>query len=321
MRILKATAALRRVAAVGAVAALSFGFGASPAFAAPTGGGTTFSSTASAQAFKISLGGAPLQPTPCTATNDGTTTTMTGSCMPPITGPDTMGVLTAGALAQNAMANQTLTASLPGGGSSACAGLLGGSGIITIGANGKCTFANATPPGSCVPGMEGNGVCINLGNALVLRAKALLESCTANADGSTTAQANLVGAQIGSIVLGQFVPLVTLPSVNVQPNTGIPVSGLTVLLNAQQKPGDDLLTGKSLGAGTVSAQALHIQVGGVGGLIVDVGRVTCGPNAAIAASPIVSAKSAPIALGSASLAAVGILVWYRRRRRHAENSI
>lgn len=259
---------------------------------------------ASATAARVSLGGTSLFDTGVvSASNDGTTQTVSGAGGTVLLGGQTL--LTLGVLAQNATAATNGT-------SAACAGAVGAGGTIQVGTTAPCTATIGTP----------NGVTLNLGNGILpavplvpnifgLRADAIYAECTANTTGAT-GSATLVNANIFQLLTGT--PLPTNPTVNQTINI---LNLATITLNEQ-----------STTAGTLTVRALHLALLpnlGLGSLlpgllpgnqaVVDViiGEAKCGPNARTTGVSLVGGPALPVAFATA--AGVGGLFLVRRRRQ------
>jgi hypothetical protein len=262
-----------------AVAVLAMA-GALLTFAATDAGADT--STATAQAVNLTLGGGSLVTSGTnSASNPGGLPTVTVGNSPALGILGAQTTVTAGVLVQTAVATGTGT-------SAACAGLVGGGGSIQIGPTGACTVIGATP----------NGVTLNLPGLVTLSADAIIEECTASSTAPPTASAQLVNATVD--VLGQ--PAISLP---VNPTAGQTVSAflLTLGLNVQTTPA----------AGEITGTALSLNVLNLVGL--NIGNVTCGPNAATVATSAFPARSLPIVGGTILLmAAVAVPLYVRRRR-------
>jgi hypothetical protein len=254
--------------------------GALLAFVATDAGADT--STATAQAINLTIGGGSLLSSGTnSASNPGGAPTVTVGSSPSLSILGVQTVVGAGVLVQTAVATGTGT-------SAACAGLVGGGGSIQIGPTGACTVIGATP----------NGVVLNLPGLVTLTANAIIEECTASSTGPPTASAQLVNASLA--VLGQ--PAVSLP---INPTAGQSVSAflLTLGLNVQTTPT----------AGEITGTALNLNVLNLVNL--SIGNVTCGPNAATAATSAFPAKSLPIVGGTLLvMAAVAVPLYVRRRR-------
>lgn len=265
----------RSLGALGAATVTLLALSAAPAYA--TGG---FTSQASAQALNVTLVGNPaIATTPYTVKNDNGTVTTTGTENPALSVLGSQTSVVAGVLGQQAVANSDGT-------SAACAGLLSPGGTIQIGTGGTCAVS---PGASAAP-----GVSIP---AIGLTASAIYETCTANAAGQVTSEVHLVDASIGNT---------SLASLNgAAPNSTLNVGLATVTANYQPAPQT---------AGSVNATALHITVANTV-VVVNIGTVTCGPNAAIPGVAVVPLQGLPFAAGGAGLAALIVVPWYLRRRR------
>ncbi|MEW2145787.1 choice-of-anchor P family protein [Micromonospora vinacea] len=254
-------------------------------------------SQSSASALQISLlGGGLASSGTASATNDGTTESISGNQNPPLGVLGAQTVITAGVLSQNVRAFNDGT-------SAACAGVLGPGGTITIGPGGSCIV---TP---------GTGVTLNLGTSGVatisLVADAIYSSCTATSSPSATGTASLLNARIVSTILGVETTLLSLPE-NPAPNTGLNVPGLINLtLNAQSSSG--------VGQLTVTALNLTALGGALAG--VTIGTSSCGANAVAPPIPVIPLAGAPLALGIGALVAgtTGGFSFYRRRRAAARS--
>ncbi|WP_434740501.1 choice-of-anchor P family protein [Micromonospora sp. SH-82] len=262
---------------------------ASPAMA------DTSQSTASALQISL-LGGGLASSGSASATNDGTTESISGNVNPPLTVLGTQTVITAGVLGQAVRAFNDGT-------SAACAGVLGAGGSITIGAGGACT---ATPGAAVNLVLGTNGLA-----TITLVADALYSSCTATSSPSATGSASLVNARIVSTVLGIPTTLLSLPA-NPAPNTGLSIPGLLDLtLNGQTSSGTGQLTVTALNLTALGGSLAGVTVGSAG----------CGPNAIAPPIPVIPLAGAPIALGLSALAAgTGGGILLHRRRRAAARS-
>jgi hypothetical protein len=264
-----------RVVAAVAVSGLALTVGATPAFA------DTSQGTAQALALSL-LGGSLLNTGTQSASNGGTPPATVSSSNPSLSLLGTQTTITAGVLAQTAIAN-------PDGTSASCAGLVGNGAAIQIGTNGNCA----------VTGGGAGGVTINLPGALVLTATAILEECQATSSGTAVAEAQLVDAHI--TLLGQ--PVVSLP---LNPAAGQTISAgvLSLNLNSQTTPT----------AGEITGRAFELNVLNV--IDLQIGNVSCGPDVATVPTSAFPLKSLPIVGGMVLvLAAIGV-PWYRRQRRN-----
>jgi hypothetical protein len=260
---------------------------ASPAFAD--------TSQSSASALQISLlGGGIASSGTASATNDGTTESISGNQNPTLAVLGAQNVITAGVLGQNVRAFNDGT-------SAACAGVLGTAGTLSIGAGGTCTV---TPGAAVNLALGTNGLA-----TIALVADALYSSCTATSSPSATGTASLVNARITSTLLGIETTLLSLP-VNPAPNSGLSIPGLLNLtLNAQS----------SSGAGQLTVTALNLSA--LGGSLVglSIGTSSCGANAIAPPIPVIPLAGVPIALGVSALAAGTGFVFYRRRHATARS--
>jgi len=274
--------------------------GASPALAD--------TSAATAQAAKLTLlGGTLLDTGTVTANNDGTIAnpgTVVGNTNPGLGTLPGQTLLTAGVLVQQAAANNDGT-------SAACAGVVGAGGNIQIGPAGNCLVQGAAP----------GGVVIDAGNLLTITADAILAQCTATSNppagpGGTTASTTLVNAQVK--LAG--VTILTLP-VNPAPN------GIALQLPPAIPPLVPSLIGLSLneqtpvaGPGVPSTTVTALDLNVLGTTVrVELGKVTCGPNAIAPVVPMIPLKGVPIALATVGAAGVVALTVHRRRRLAASN--
>jgi hypothetical protein len=234
-------------------------------------------SQASATAINLQLFGMPLVSTGTfTASNDGTTQTTSGNATPNLSILGTQSVVSAGVLSQRAVADSNGT-------SAACAGLVSPGGVLQIGTTGACTPANLVPGGVSLLGG-------------LITADAIYAQCTASSNGTATATANLVGLKVFGLPLVITGPTMTIPGIG------------TLAFGQPQTIGV---------GGTVTETALHIDVLPLlnGGASLDIGKVTCGPNAATGAVSAFPTKGLPIAGGI--VAAVGGVLFIRRRKASA----
>lgn len=230
------------------------------------------------------------------ASSDGTTTTQT----PALSTLNGQGGVTAGTLTQSAVARND-------GSSAACAGLVGAGGVVTVGADGSCTVAGGGSGGvqiTLVPGTP--AVTGPLGNVLVpavpatvIKADAILASCSATSAPSAASKVVLTNAAVytgGALVLN----LTAAPT----PNSTLSVTGIATL---------GLHTAPSKPTGTVQATALTINLLSGTAAAVNVGTVTCGANAKTVPTDALPGPAAP--LSAVALAALG---WrFRRPVLHA----
>lgn len=299
------------VLAVGAVLALTV---ANPALAD--------TSQATAQAAKVTLaGGTVLDTGICSATNPGTGQSKSGPCTPASIVLPGQNLLTAGVLAQDALANNDGT-------SRACAGAVGSGGSIQIGTGPSCTVNPGTPDGvrllgTTLPLLGGAGPAL-------LSADAVYSECSASTHGAPTGTSTIADLRLGSGLLnlgGTGVggtPIATNPG----PNTTVTIAGLaTLVLNEQTTSGGTLtvtalrltvlpdanLLGLDLSALGLGSLLGGVLAPGVAGAEVIVGRVTCGPNAV---APVISAiplAGLPFAAGTLAVLVGGAMVVRRHR--------
>ncbi|WP_329108802.1 hypothetical protein OG792_09205 [Micromonospora sp. NBC_01699] len=251
-------------------------------------------SQSSGAALQISLvGGGIASSGSASASNDGTTESISGNQNPPLAVLGGQTVITAGVLNQYVRAFNDGT-------SAACAGVLGSGGSISIGPTGNCIVNNGAEVDLV---LGANGLA-----TINLRADALYASCNATSSPSATGTASLVNARITSTILGIETTLLNLP-VNPAPNTGLSIPGvLDILLNSQS----------SNAPGQLEVSALDITALGGALASVQVGDVTCGANAVAPPIPAIPLAGAPVALGVIAVAATGGILIHRRRRQALE---
>ncbi len=234
-------------------------------------------SQATASAATLTVVGQPALSTgTVTAANDGTTETTTGNPNPALSLLGTQTLLTAGVLVQQARAFNDGT-------SAACAGVVGPGGIVSVGPGGTCAVSGAAP----------NGVTLLSG---VVTADAILERCVASSDGTATAHAQIVNAKLLGVPINLTLPSITVPGV------------LTLTIAPATTTG----TG-----GAVTATALHLDALSLLGpptAALDLGKVSCGPNAKTQPISAFPTKGLPIAGGVVALAGGAL---YIRKRRSA----
>ncbi|WP_369052044.1 hypothetical protein [Kineococcus terrestris] len=239
-------------------------------------------STAAANAARVGALTAPLATSgTATASNDGSTALVTTAQTPALSVLGGQGGITAGTLVQTAAARGDGT-------STACAGLVGSGGAVTVGATGICTTSSGT-----------GGVRVVLVPGTEVRADALHASCTASSDGTATASARLVNARVVTVGLtGNVTSTVLSLTGNPAANSGVTVPGVATLgLNVQDAPA---------GAGSVRASALRITL--LSGLAaeVNVGTVTCGANARTVPVPALPGPAVPVAAAALLVAGWGL---------------
>ena len=252
-------------------------------------------SASTANALRISLvGGGVADSGQTTASNDGTTETLTGTEFPALAVLGSQTVISAGLLGQ-------VSRAFNDGTSAACAGVLGTGGVVTVGTNGVCTTTNGSEVVMTLGLVAG-------GATVALKADAVYASCNASSVPTTAGSATLTNARITSTLQGLETTLLTLPA-NPAANSGLSVPGIAnVTLNGQA----------SGGPGEIGVTALNVSsLSGTLASIV-VGNVTCGPNAAAAPVPSIPMAGAPIALGLMAILVTGGFMW-RRRHNMAKN--
>ncbi|MFF3855574.1 choice-of-anchor P family protein [Micromonospora sp. NPDC002575] len=252
-------------------------------------------SQASASALRISLvGGGLASSGTATATNDGTTESISGNTNPPLSVLGSQSVITAGVLGQAVHAFNDGT-------SAACAGVVGAGGAITIGAGGSCLV---TPSGSVVLTLGLSGPA-----TIAIEAEEIYSSCTATSSPSATGTTVLSNARITSTVAGVTTTLLSLPA-NPAPNTTLGVPNvLDITLNEQ--------TSSTTGQLSVTALDLSALAGTLAS--VTIGLSSCGPNAIAPPVSVIPLAGMPVALGLGALASGigGGIVLLRRRRADA----
>ena len=255
-----------RLLAIFGLAAVGVLMAALPAYA------DTSQSSASAVTLQL-VGQTAVTSGTVTASNNGTTETITGTNSPALSVLGTQNIIRAGVLAQQARA-------FSDGSSAACAGLVGVGGTIQVGEGGSCQVSGNPPSGVNLLG--------------VITADAILTRCVANSDGTATATTQIVNARLLGIPIN-----LTLPNINVPG-----VANVTV--------GQQTIQGTN---GQVSGTAFHLSALSILGpplAQLDIGHVSCGPNARTNPIPTFPLKGLPIAGGIVALA--GGAVYYRRRR-------
>lgn len=279
MRTLTTPRLAGRLLALVAISGLVVTFGATDAWAD--------TSNATAQAINLTLGGGSVANSGTqSASNPGGQPTVTSGAQPSLSVLGSQNTVAAGVLVQTAVAGGN-------GNSAACAGLVGPGGSIQVGATTDCAVTGATT----------GGITINLPGAVVLHATAILEECHATSNGAPpTASAQLVDATID--VLGM-----TAVSLPINPSAGQQVSAflLSLDLNNQSHPMPGEIQGTALSLSVLNTIGLNIGV------------VTCGPNAATVVTSAFPAKSLPYLGGGLGLIAVVALPLFLRRRRATQS--
>ncbi|PRY13335.1 hypothetical protein [Kineococcus rhizosphaerae] len=267
--------------------------GAAAIVLATAGSAAADTSTASANAVTVGALGSPLVTTGWAgASNSGSQTTQTTAQTPALSVLGGQGGITAGTLVQTAVARAD-------GSSDACGGLVGAGGTITVGTAGACTVTGGGTGGVQItlvagtPAVTGpfGAVLVPAVPATVIKADAILASCTATSDGTATGKVTLANAAV--LVAG--VPTITLaaaPGVN----SGVTVPGVAQLaLRATSTP-----------AGTGSVQTTALTVTLLSGAVaaVNIGTVRCGANAQTVPASALPGPALP--LSAAALVAVGL---------------
>jgi hypothetical protein len=270
------TPALRRTVLMAAVVTVVLAGQAGIAYADTAG------ATGSAASIHL-ISAVTVGTSPVSASNDGTQALVTNTSTPALSVLSGQTLISAGALVETAVADNDGT-------SSACAGLVGSGGAISIGSNGTCTAT------------LGGTVKIALAATVQLVASAVLESCTANSSGVLTAQAQLVNASVQTVILGVTSTLLTLAA------TPGPNSGITVPLVA-----DLNLNSQSVSGGAITASILGLSVLG-STLSAAIGSVTCGPNVHVLPTSVLPLYGWPLAAGLIGLFATLARRHYRPRR-------
>lgn len=246
-----------------------------------------YADTSQASATALSLTGLVTgSTTPTTASNDGTQPNVTNTAHPLISvlPPAVQTIVNVGVLTQIAQSNNDGT-------SAACSGATGTNGTVLIGG----------PTGCDVTAGDPGGVTVKLGALNVLTAGAIIGACNANSDGTTSGHARFINASAVNGLVN--VPLLDNPA----PNTV--VVGLAPVLSITQN------VQTMSPSGSIQVTALQLTLLGTG-QVVNIGQVTCGPNANTGSISSFPVKGLPIAGGIVVLAG-GVLVYRRRRNAHA----
>ena len=281
-------------------------------------------SQATAQAVQLDLlGESAVSTGTVTASNDGTGETVTGDNTPGLVVLGSQDVLAAGALAQDATAEND-------GSSAACAGAVGPGGIIAIGPDRDCTETIGTTDGvvidlndtnpddllgepSDLDGLLGLDGLIDIGT---ITADAIYAECTADSDGTATGSSTLVDATLSGLLGSGTLPQNPDANLEVDLDLAVELDPLVRLVLNEQS---------STGPGQISVTALHLTVLSdvEGDPLVDlrIGNVTCGPNAAVPPIPAIPAEGMPIAAGGFALAIFGGVAWLVVRNRRSSDEI
>ncbi|WP_380158025.1 hypothetical protein [Kineococcus sp. R86509] len=273
--------AWRRLLVTGVAGAAALGLATATSAAADT-------SVATASAVTVGLlGGTAVTSGTGTASNSGSQATQNSGATPALSVLNGQSGISAGVLAQTAVARAD-------GSSAACAGLVGAGGTITVGADGECTPSGGGP----------GGVQLTVGGLVVIKADAVLATCTATSAGVTTGSVKLLGVSATVLGLGGGT---TNVSATAAENSGIDLSlaGLPVaqvLTRATTRPT----------AGSITVNALKVVVLGKT-VYASIGTVTCGANAKTVPTNALPGPAAPL-----SAAALAVLGWrFRRPVLHA----
>jgi hypothetical protein len=257
----------------------------------------TVVSQATASALEVSALTVPLIPI-SSAVNYGTggTVTSTLSGLLPLLPGET--IANTGVYSQTAIAN-------PDGTSAACAGVVGPGGALTLGSGGTCVPTSTSGPAIInLPSVTVGGT----GYTLTLTASSIYAVCTAGGAGGPTASSTLANVVLTATPIVFGIPG---PSINIPINLNQPVSippplnqVISIAVNQTSTTAD-----------SSTATALHIGLGPNSSILsLDLGKVTCGPNALTVNTPMVPAKGAGIAVLTLAVLAGG---WYVTRRRRA----
>ena len=224
------------------------------------------------------------------ATNSGSQATQTSGPAPAVSVAPSQSGISTGVLAQTAVARAD-------GSSGACAGLVGAGGTISVGDDGLCN----------VSGGGTGGVQFTVNNLVVIKADAILATCTATSAGVLTGSVKLLGVSATVLGLGGGTTNVSATSAE---NSGINLSAAgvpvaQVLTRATTRPGD----------GSITVNALKVVVLGKT-VYTSIGTVTCGANAKTVPTDALPGPAAPL-----SAVALAVLGWrFRRPVLHALNS-
>lgn len=277
-----------RLLTAGVAGAAALGLATATSAAADT-------SVATANAVTVgALGVSAIDSGTANASNPGSSATQTTAQTPALSVLGGQGGITAGTLVQTAVARAD-------GSSAACAGLVGAGGAITVGADGSCAASGGATGGVQITLVPGTPEVKVLGKVVtpaiegtVLKADAILVSCTASSTPAATSAVTLANARVttaGVTVLGL--------GLNPAPNTGVSVPGIATLA---------LRSAPSRPTGTVQATALTVTLLGGAVAAVNVGTVTCGANAKTVPADALPGPTAPL-----SAAALAVLGWRFRR--------
>ncbi|MEZ0165575.1 hypothetical protein AB2L27_12505 [Kineococcus sp. LSe6-4] len=271
-----------RLLTAGVAGAAALGLATATSAAADT-------SVATANAVTVgALGSSAITSGTATAFNPGSGGTSTQAQTPLLSVLGGQGGITAGALVQTAVAREDGT-------SAACAGIVGAGGGITIGADGNCAVSNGSGgvqitlvPGTPEVKLLGKVVTPAI-EGTILKADAIVASCTASSAPGSTSRVTLANARVTTA----GVTVLTLKA-DPGPNDGVEVKGIATLA---------LHTVPTNPTGTVQATALTINLL-TGVAAVNLGTVTCGANAQTVPTDALPGPTLPLA--AAAVAAVGL---------------
>jgi hypothetical protein len=321
---------LRRLAAVGSLAAVTLGFGASPAFAA----GGAFTAEASAQALNIQLLNSAtiaLSNPPTTAKYDGSqSTNQTAANHFAVSALSGVPWLTVGSLGEYAEADTT-------GSSYACAGTVEPGGTIQVGTQKTdCTRTGNGAGGvtvdiSQIPGL---GTALSSLADLKVTLDGVTSFASAGPGGASPVASSSIAGGSATITIASTLPITVPVSIPSAPNSNL----LTTVINALSGANNPLLSGvvdalsnsikplltlesnyQTTTNGVITVSAIHLQVGDPVAAA-DISTVTAGPNAQAAQTPVFPVRGLPFAFGGAGIAAALIAPWYVRRRRALQHS-
>lgn len=259
-------------------------------------------SQATASAIQITALSTPLVPKSAAA-NDGSVPKVVDTVAETIPVIPGTFVVNTGIYDQTAIARND-------GSSAACAGIAGSGGALTIGDDGSCSATTAGPALINLPGFTLAGT----GFAFRLEASTLYSYCTAGpgdgtdgfSAGSTLANVTLVAR---ATVLGIQGPEIRIP-INANGSFSIPQPFASVIsLDVNQVD----TTGPK-----TSATALHIGIGPNSSILgLDLGKTTCGDNAATADVPMMPMTPQGLAVSLGTLAVIGGSVYTGRTLRRS----
>lgn len=287
-------------------------------------------SQATAQAVNLNLGAGALtvaeSPTPTVATNDGTGGNTVVHGNPAVSGLGGETFLTAGALAETAVANTD-------GSSYGCAGTVGQGGDIQIGQNGQtCTPQSGTTGGVTVDlgTLPGIGTALAPYGDIKITADAIYAHGYLNGAGPAELDGGIANVRV---TLGTTVIPITLNATT--PNQDL-LSAILSSLSAMGGGGavdasalalalDPLLSltvnyqpaPDPNANGTYSVTGLHVGLLGGQLLTADIAHVTVGPNVGNAAVDAFSFQDLPLILGGLAILALlgyGLRTGFRRIR-------